>query len=110
MNIAPASGNGVSAASPGLSMEEFRDGLLAVVRGVARSLGRPDGSLADIGPDTPLFAAGLLDSLSILNLVAFVESATGRAIPSRMVVMDHFRTVRAVCEAFGCGDGREKQP
>jgi hypothetical protein len=24
--------------------------------------------------------------------------------------MDHFRTVRAVCEAFGCGDGREKQP
>jgi acyl carrier protein len=50
---------------------------------------------------TPLFESGLIDSLAIVQLIAFVERTTGREIPARMVVMKHFRTIAAICEAFG---------
>ena len=50
---------------------------------------------------TCLFESGLIDSLGILHLMAFVEKTTGRKIPPRMVVMKHFRTVDAICSAFG---------
>jgi acyl carrier protein len=54
---------------------------------------------------TCLFESGLIDSLGILHLMAFVEQATGRKIPPRMVVMKHFRTVEAICQAFGHSPG-----
>jgi acyl carrier protein len=58
-----------------------------------------------IDQHTCLFESGLIDSLGILHLMAFVERATGRKIPPRMVVMKHFRTVEAICQAFGHAPG-----
>jgi acyl carrier protein len=49
---------------------------------------------------TPLFSNGLLDSMSILHLIAFIEQATGRTIPDRLVVMKNFQTPRAIVEVF----------
>src|SRR5580765_7517468 len=34
-----------------------------------------------VGPDTPLFADGLVDSLKILQLIAYIEMKTSRSIP-----------------------------
>src|SRR2546421_9037064 len=51
---------------------------------------------------TPLFDPGPIDSLGILHLIEFIESATGRKITTRMVTLDHFRTVDAICESV-CG-------
>ena len=48
-----------------------------------------------------MFETGLIDSLAILHLMAFVEQFTGRPVPPRMVVMKHFRTVQAIAETFG---------
>ena len=53
-----------------------------------------------VSADTPLFATGLLDSLSILHLIAVIEEFTGRAVPDRLVVMKHFQTVEAMTAAF----------
>ena len=50
--------------------------------------------------DTPLFESGLVDSLAILELIAFVEEATGRTIPARQVQMKHFGTINRICAAF----------
>ena len=50
--------------------------------------------------DTPLFNDGLIDSLKILQLIAFIEVKTGRAIPDREVVMENFRTVRTIDQRF----------
>jgi acyl carrier protein len=50
---------------------------------------------------TPLFVEGILDSLSILHLIAAVEDATGGAIPDQLVVMNNFHSVRAMTAAFG---------
>lgn len=51
--------------------------------------------------DTPLFATGLLDSMSILHLIAFIESERGEAIPDQLVVMKHFQDVNAISATFG---------
>ena len=58
------------------------------------------GRSAQIEPDTLLFEDGLIDSLNILQLIAFVEVRRGRAIPDRDIVMDRFRTPRHIAEAF----------
>jgi acyl carrier protein len=54
----------------------------------------------NVDGSTLLFESGLIDSLGILHLIAFVERATGRTIPTRMVVMKHFQTVDAIAETF----------
>lgn len=53
-----------------------------------------------IEPDTPLFAGGLIDSLRILRLIAWIERETGSLIPDRMVRMDNFRSVERIAEVF----------
>jgi acyl carrier protein len=58
-------------------------------------------SVPNVDAQTPLFESGLIDSLAIVHLIAFVERQTGRPIPPRMVVMKHFRTVDAICDSFG---------
>jgi acyl carrier protein len=55
--------------------------------------------------DTYLFD-GVIDSLKILRLIAFVENWTGRTIPDRDVVMKNFRSVRTIAERFVVDDAR----
>jgi acyl carrier protein len=56
--------------------------------------------LAVVDARTPLFESGLVDSLAILELIAFVERATGRPIPARQVHIRHFGTIERICTAF----------
>jgi len=56
-----------------------------------------------IDEETYLFDEGLVDSLKILQLIAFIEMQTGREIPDRDVVMANFRTVRTIARRFGAG-------
>ncbi len=58
----------------------------------------PKGSRVDA--DTPLFATRLLDSLRVLELIAFTEQAIGRAIPDSHIRMDNFQTVARIAAAF----------
>jgi acyl carrier protein len=53
-----------------------------------------------IGPDTYLFEDGVVDSLGILTLIAFVEQQCGRTIPDGEIVMEHFRNIRAIARHF----------
>ncbi|HEU4720994.1 MAG TPA: acyl carrier protein, partial [Gemmatimonadaceae bacterium] len=50
----------------------------------------PDGP--PIGADTSLFASGLLDSMRILELIAWTERAIGREIPDVAIRTDNFAT------------------
>jgi acyl carrier protein len=58
----------------------------------------PKGSRVDA--DTPLFATKLLDSLKVLELIAFTEQAIGRAIPDAHIRMDNFQTVARIAAVF----------
>lgn len=53
-----------------------------------------------VGADTPLFATRLLDSLKVLELIAFTEQAIGRAIPDSHIRMDNFQTVARIAAVF----------
>lgn len=55
----------------------------------------------EVNPQTPLFAHGLIDSMAILHVIAFVEDLSGKPIPTEKVVMKHFQTVAAITETFG---------
>jgi len=50
--------------------------------------------------DTPLFATRLLDSLKVLELIAFTEQSIGRAIPDSHIRMDNFQTVSRIATVF----------
>lgn len=76
-------------------MTTFNERLLAFIR---RELIRDRAIVID--EDTYLFDEGLIDSLKLLQLIAFVEVETGRLIPDREIVMEHFRTVRAMAARF----------
>ena len=58
----------------------------------------PKGSRVDA--DTPLFATRLLDSLRVLELIAFTEQAIGRVIPDSHIRMDNFQTVARIAAVF----------
>jgi acyl carrier protein len=58
------------------------------------------GSQRTIDATTQLFKAGVIDSLKILRLLAFLESVIGRPIPDDEIVMKHFQSVRAMAEHF----------
>lgn len=53
-----------------------------------------------IEADTPLFADRLIDSLRILELIAWTERAVGAPIPDQMIRMDHFHSVARIAEVF----------
>jgi acyl carrier protein len=72
----------------------------------ARLLGFVNGHLLPEGVEpveatTPLFARGRINSLRLLNLLAFVERTLEREIPEEEIVMDRFQSVRVIAQSFG---------
>lgn len=83
-----------------VSRAEFRRDLLHLIaRDLAPRRRRPTAP-EHVEGDTPLFESGLIDSMSILELIAFVEAATGRTIPARQIRIGQFATVDRICESF----------
>ena len=50
--------------------------------------------------DTRLFEEGRVDSMGILFLIAWVETASGVTIPDRLIRADYFETPAAIVERF----------
>ncbi|SRR6266446_2992383 len=80
--------------------EEFAAQLLEFINDVLPTLDRRGRTWAPVSASTPLFESGLLDSMSILHLIAKVEDLTCSEVPERLVVMKHFRTVDAMTATF----------
>ena len=79
----------------------FKAGLVHFINHVLPRIRSNPRERLDVDGTTPLFESGLIDSLAIIHLIAYVERTTGRTIPPRMVVMKYFRCVDAICGAFG---------
>ena len=88
------------------SRAEFRHALIELVASGLSSRRRRAGRV-EVDGQTRLFDTGLVDSMAILELIAFVEEATGRAIPPRQVHMKHFGTIDRICAAFWIEDVTE---
>jgi acyl carrier protein len=53
-----------------------------------------------IDATTPLFAHGVINSIRVLELIAWTERAIGREIPDGQIRMDNFQTVTRIAEVF----------
>lgn len=84
---------------PSTTREEFARELLAFITGPLSSR-RRTSVVARVDAATPLFECGLIDSLGIIDLLAFVEATTGKRIPMRQIDMRHFGTVDRMVQAF----------
>ena len=78
----------------------FSTRLLHFINHTLPRLDRRGRNWDSVTRSTPLFATGLLDSLSILHLIAAIEEFTGQRVPDELVVMKHFQTVEAITAAF----------
>jgi acyl carrier protein len=80
------------------TQEGFAHALIEFIQGplIARHGARP----LDVDASTPLFEAGIIDSLGIIDLLLFVETMTGRPVPMRKVDMRFFGTVDRISSAF----------
>ncbi len=57
----------------------------------------PEG--VTIEADTRLFE-GVIDSIRILELIAWTEREVGRTIPDQQILMDNFSTPRRIAEVY----------
>ncbi len=61
--------------------------------------------VTDIGPDAPLMEAGILDSLSLLDFVLFIEKRYGIEVPGEEIEPEDFGSLAGVtaylCRRFG---------
>lgn len=83
-----------------MTREEFERALIDFIGGplcASRGLTRQP---VQLDANDPLFEMGIIDSLGIIDLLAFVEQATGRPVPLRKVDMKHFATVHRIAESF----------
>jgi acyl carrier protein len=55
---------------------------------------------AEVGPDTPLFEGGYLNSLRFVEVLAFVETTLGIQVPTNRLSAEHFQTPRMIATEF----------
>lgn len=73
-------------------MNRLEDSLLAFIR-KEFLYDRPD---APLDPDASLIESGVVDSLGILSLVAFLEDQHRVVVPASEVVFENFESIRAI--------------
>ena len=61
---------------------------------------RTTAALTSVDRSTPLFETGVVDSLGIFDLIAFVEDTTGSPVPLRKVDLSHFGTIERIARSF----------
>lgn len=59
---------------------------------------------ADVGPDDALLTGGILDSLGVIQVVAFIREEFGVVIPPEDVTLENFESVARI-EAYVKGLG-----
>ena len=80
--------------------DAFAAALIAFIEGPLLARHGAKRRLIPIDASTPLFQEGIIDSLGIIDLLAFVEVATGRPVPARKVDMRFFGSVDRITGAF----------
>ncbi len=65
---------------------------MSLIQGKLIDYLRDSLAITDADNDSELFSSGLLDSVSMVNLLAFVEQVSGIAIRAEDVTLENFDT------------------
>jgi acyl carrier protein len=49
-----------------------------------------------IAPDDSILADGILDSMGVMRLVAFIDEQFGYQVPAQHLTIEHFRTTQSL--------------
>ena len=60
--------------------------------------------------DTRLFEDRVIDSLKVLELIAYVQAAVGRKIPDAQIVLANFRSIATIARVFAGGEASPGSP
>ena len=82
------------------SRQDVVNALADFINGPLRARHGAKASWTPVDSRTPLFSTGAIDSLGILDLLMFVELATGRPVPVRMVDVRCFGTIERISTTF----------
>ncbi|HEY5610424.1 MAG TPA: acyl carrier protein [Thermoanaerobaculia bacterium] len=58
------------------------------------------GDGVTIRRNTLLFENGIIDSMRVVDLIAFVESRLSVRIPDEKITLEHFRSIEAIRRSF----------
>ena len=87
-----------------MTRQELERSLIAFVEGPLSARRAATSPRVRVENTTRLFETGIVDSLGIIDLLAFVERATGARIPPRKVDMKYFATIDRICSSFCPGE------
>lgn len=76
-----------------MSHPPYRDRLLAFLETIRRP-----GTSGRVGDDDPLVASGLIDSLAVVEIIAWLESEAGVDFSETGVQPEQLRTVRSILD------------
>lgn len=74
-----------------MNEQVLRDRIVAFINERLLAPDRPG-----VSGDTPLFEDGVLDSMRVLDLIAFVEAETARPLPDSLIRLANFRTPHTI--------------
>jgi acyl carrier protein len=57
----------------------------------------PDLGLSTVGDDEPLIESGIVDSLGVLKIMAFLDETFGLDLSSAEINLENFKDVRTIC-------------
>ena len=69
----------------------------------------PDAALLPLANDTSLLNSGILDSLSLLRLVVFLEERFGITMGDADLLPENFASVNAICAYLRARGARERR-
>lgn len=63
----------------------------------------PDLGLQSLDDDQPLIDSGIVDSLGVLRILAFLDEAFGIDLSGDEIKLQNFRNVKTICELIARG-------
>ena len=83
------------------SDDDFLETVLGFLCELNMSTEGQSATVTELNADTDLIGESIIDSLSIMELILFLEQETGAPVPLEGLMLDSVRTARTIAAVYG---------
>ena len=83
------------------SDDDFLETVLGFLCELNMSTEGQSATVTQLNADTDLIGESIIDSLSIMELILFLEQETGAPVPLEDLMLDSVRTARTIAAVYG---------
>jgi len=83
------------------SDDDFLETVLGFLCELNMSTEGQSATVTELNADTDLIGESIIDSLSIMELILFLEQETGAPVPLEDLMLDSVRTARTIAAVYG---------